>query len=79
MQREESAGKRQGPKEVKMERLPKIREQQVEVAFVGDVQSRGALKKSRSVVSFSDAGRGDGAVNNFSKHMESRKSGTGIL
>ena len=62
-----------------MERLPKIREQQVEVAFVDDVPSRGALKKSKSVVSFGDAGRGDGAGNNFYKHMESRKTGTGIL
>ena len=64
-----------------MERLPKIRDQQVDVAFVGDAQSRGGLsilKKSRSVVSFGDAGRGDGA-HNFSKHMESRKSGTGML
>ena len=65
-----------------MERLPKIREQQLEVAFVGDAQGRGiggVLKKSRSVVSFGEAGRGDGVVNNFSKHMESRKSGAGIL
>lgn len=62
-----------------MERLPKIREQQVEAAFTGDAQSRGALKKSRSVVSFSNAGRGDAAMNNLSKHMESRKSGAGIL
>ena len=65
-----------------MERLPKIREPQVEVALVGDAQSRGignVFKKSRSVVSFGDAGRGGGLVNNISKQMASRKSGTGIL
>ena len=65
-----------------MERLPKIREQQLEVAFVSDAQGRGiggVLKKSRSVVSFGEAGRSDGVVNNFSKHMESRRSGVGIL
>ena len=64
-----------------MERLPKIREPQVEAAFVGDAQSRGVLplKKSRSVVSFGDAGRGGGLVNNISKQMASRKSGAGIL